>query len=433
MSKLVVLSALIATFATSSRVDFDPPVNPPPGCIIPPGIFCFRFTDIVQTGPSRFQFEVEFLNWTGQIAYGLHICRTQPPLPPRIGGQPKIAGASVDANGRPLGVGNDDWNFPPADGTGMPAKVGKTNFFQATDSNDDLALFEDPTTNGIPARDLFRAWATGGNAAVWALIPGCDTSGVIANVETVDNALDESPQGPFDNVLDGFVLDISDFDVGEMISLNWWLLDRNGDPIGMVNPTNPGNQFGYGVINIYRGINGPGVWQRVRGAVPGANVGTSSDLRDMVPKQVRGSQEDFEVELAAASTAPGPVGCFPPGAGVNMELMECWLLVGFRAANIPITPNATLLLEPLTSLTMTLSNFPAIPIPDNTDLVGLRVYLQGAAWNPWWREPLRLSNRVDAQIGVGTTSFGAGNGMQIWSDPGIPQIGGQLRVGFSLR
>lgn len=50
-------------------------------------------------------------------------------------------------------------------------------------------------------------------------------------------------------VLDGFVLDVLDFDVGEVLSLNWFLLDGVLAPIGTATTGNP---FGFGVFNLMR-------------------------------------------------------------------------------------------------------------------------------------------------------------------------------------
>lgn len=56
------------------------------------------------------------------------------------------------------------------------------------------------------------------------------------------------------NVLDGFVLRVDDFDVGETLSLNWFLTD-GVNPIGVAGR---GNQMGFGIFTLSRiPIGGP--------------------------------------------------------------------------------------------------------------------------------------------------------------------------------
>jgi hypothetical protein len=145
----------------------------------------------------------------------------------------------------------------------------------------------------MPPRNLI---GSGSSPAACALIPGCVAS-TIANFETVDNGI-----GP-DNVIDGLIIEIDDFDAGELISLNWFMTDSIGAPIGV---SGLGNQYGFGVVNIFRGSSGPAVWRRTvtAPAGPGQNSGTTASIRDMFVSASTTGPETFEVEFGAAMTAP---------------------------------------------------------------------------------------------------------------------------------
>jgi hypothetical protein len=297
-----------ATFALSSPVKADPPVDPPPGVEFPP-VFCFRVTDIlcVAGDADRFQFEFEVLNWTNQNAYGMDLALTKRHLNfgPTIDAAPFIAGASVDPLGRPIGPTNDDANFAavadsPGFTNGVGAKVGQTNNWSVADQTASRVRWVDPlSTFPLLNRDLLNAPTT--QAAI-NLVPGAVLnlgSPLVPDFETVDNGA-AGVSGPgangVDNVLDGFVIDIDDFDLGESVSFNWLLTNEVGVPI-------LSNAMGFGTFNIFRGAGtGPALWQFQPGSGrSGANTGTTANPRDLFP--TRTCPEPFAVEFGPQMTA----------------------------------------------------------------------------------------------------------------------------------
>lgn len=271
----------------------DPPA---PSVAVP--VFCLRITDIALDGgdaeADRFIIEFEIVNWSATEAFEFYMARN---IGGTVGpGAPFIAAASIDGDGRPIGVGSDDDNFPPADGTGLPAKVGAANTWGAAFTAT-TATYTEPTSvggAGLAARDLLGAAS---DAAACALVPGCVLvpPPTVADFETVDNAI-----GP-DNVLDGFVIEIDDFDAGDMISLNWFLADSAGAFIGV---SGLGNDFGFGAINIFRvASSGPALFIRPSTAPEGAgsNVGTDSSTKNMFVSTTTGG-ESFEIEVGVAIT-----------------------------------------------------------------------------------------------------------------------------------
>ncbi len=167
---------------------------------------------------------------------------------------PFFAGSSVDGGGRPLGPGSDDANFPPFDGT-PGTKTGATNNWTVTPVtvNDPQRKQWDAGTP-VPGRDLLGVPGPSNiekTQQACDMIPGCQFNGgtpVLPNIETVDNGA-PSIDSQSDNVLDGFVIDIDDFDECEMIGFNWFLTDGSGNPIGT---SGQGNQFGFGTFNLFR-------------------------------------------------------------------------------------------------------------------------------------------------------------------------------------
>jgi hypothetical protein len=276
----------IATILPATSVLADPPVRipvpPPPPAPIPipgtflPSIFCFRITDIGDTAASNtFKFMFEVLNWANKEAHGLALMinkgsDTKPgERPPK--GRPlfKQAKTSVDEGGRPLGNENDDDNFPPRDQTNLAKfKIGQSNTWSVTRSTSTMVMFSNQGGSGfLPARDVLSAvsqekngvkGSLHGTTAACNLVPGCAVSGldtfgratlpVVSNMETVDNGAPTVDNQP-DNVLDGFVVEIKDFDEGELISFNWFLIDKDGNQIGS---SGFGNDMGFGTFNIRR-------------------------------------------------------------------------------------------------------------------------------------------------------------------------------------
>ena len=236
----------------------DPPTSPPPCNVLLGPLFCFRTTDISRdVGDSnKFQFEFTVVNWTGTDAAGLILTLNTGPNPGGgvPAGAPRFSGGSIDANGRPIGPladpptgnlpTNNDWNLigstPTqlcfAGGTPIPhpqATIGNTTyhglldptFAQATQGDCVTAL-----TSMIPC----GASTGGGLPLVFSMTPECIDDGT--------------------NVLDGFVVEIEDWDAGEQLSLNWWLIDADGNNLGIVGNSGAvlGNEFAFGTVNLAR-------------------------------------------------------------------------------------------------------------------------------------------------------------------------------------
>jgi len=311
----------------------DPP--PPMGSYPIPMVFCFRVTDIREVAGDpegdRFEIEFEILNWSNRDVDLLEMSLNTATTAGYVQRQqaPFIVGASVDINGRPLGSGNDDANFPPTDGT-SGSKTGQDNNWLVDSQTSTSILWSAPPgspygRDGLPPNDILGV-GSATNACI--LVPGCNMvagSPVVADDETVDNSLDQICPAipcPEDNVLDGFVIDVDDFDPGEIVSFNWFTL-WDGSPVagvGLIGSPAGGNPFGFGVFNITRGSSGLPLWQRVTGAAagPGSNSGMGQASRDMFVSSTS-SGEDFSVELGAAVLGPfvnpsdGPFGVTPNG------------------------------------------------------------------------------------------------------------------------
>ncbi|MDJ1182586.1 hypothetical protein PMH09_05205 [Roseofilum sp. BLCC_M143] len=197
-------TAVVLIGVGANKALADPPPNPPL-----PDIFCFRITDIdAVTDPEgdKFQIEFEVLNWT-------HLPATDVDIALDIATDVSFDAAFIDANGRPLGPGDS----PP------PGNLNTVNDWSVTTQTDTYVRWDAGTP--IPKIDLL-----GGELAPF-ITPG--------NPETIDD-------GP--NVLDGFVLQVDDWDPGEILSFNWFLTN-NGTPIGTAGGGNP---YGFGVVNIAR-------------------------------------------------------------------------------------------------------------------------------------------------------------------------------------
>ncbi|GGA34401.1 hypothetical protein CYANOKiyG1_51660 [Okeania sp. KiyG1] len=246
-----VLVAIASTCGVGVKVALaDPPVTPPPETLLPP-VFCFRFTDIkaVEDDPEgdKFQIAFEVLNWSDQAAAGVRVALTEGTF--GIDEAPIFAGAGIDGNGRPLGPDAD-----PLPGNQVFNNTG--GVVESTDTaiqwNASQRSFNTSTNTfinrPIPNRDLLGVGPRNTPAAC-ALVPGCQVVGhpnpffgtpQVADWETVDNG---------NNVLDGFVITVDDFDEQEVISFNWNLLGVDGNPIGM---PGDGNEYGFGTVNIAR-------------------------------------------------------------------------------------------------------------------------------------------------------------------------------------
>lgn len=266
------LTVVAAAFGASTVLADPPPIQEIPE------VFCFRITDIERVGgdDDAFNFEFEVLNWTDTPAGGLYLAATvgQSPV---AGNLPTVTGASIDVDGRggPTGgsdIGSGVFDDPShQSGRGRGDVTGLLNDWTMSSFSSSAITFDVGVGTALPNRDLIGAFQSGrdGPEIACSLIPGatfnlqsgvCDTSALDS---TGDTAIDGGPGVVVNpvtpdgsgNVLDGFVLTVDDFDVGEVFSVNWFLLDGGGQPIGQVAG---GNAYGFGTLSLARTDPGAG-------------------------------------------------------------------------------------------------------------------------------------------------------------------------------
>lgn len=264
--RLVIGSLVTALSASAAMADPVP---------ILPEVFCFRITDIERisgldgTDGNDFVFEFEVLNWSDTPAAGVVIASTIGTS--GLGGfgstSPTISGIGIDADGRGgalggtdidaagLGLTSGSGTFDATaihSGRGRGDVPGNLNDWSATAFTATSATWGIGGGTIIPNRDLVAA---GPLAAL--LVPGVPP--VLDSLG--DSAVDGGP-GPYTagtgsgpppagtgNVLDGFTLTLTDWDVNETFSFNWNLLNGAGDLIGT---TTRGNPYGFGAVNLLR-------------------------------------------------------------------------------------------------------------------------------------------------------------------------------------
>ena len=227
-------------------------------------LFCFRVTDIKRdvTDPNRWQFEFEVVNWTGLNVDGLVLSLNTGGVGTSIGSQPKISGASTDNNGRPIGVGaslpsgnlapNNNWTAvsTPTKATFTAPVLMPLLRRSATISSVTYDGIRDPDFALLSPSESFKI-----RDALLAMIPGSVNNGGagvagnpylvgIPNSETIDDAT---------HALDGFVVEIDDYEPGEEMSFNWFFT-AGGIPVGNLSHAAPGgvtgDSMGFGTLNF---------------------------------------------------------------------------------------------------------------------------------------------------------------------------------------
>jgi hypothetical protein len=235
--------------AAGSNVSADPPPDPPPCDVkIVDGVFCGRITQIVSAeNPNSYLVEGEFINWTPDPVHGVILILNRSSMD---SSPPIFGNALIDGDGRPItGVAS-----PPSGNT-----VTTNDWTGATVASPRRIDFSKGTGTPIPApRSLgFRGLRDPDfrNAsqmtcvnALLEMIPGSSVSGnciTIANKETIDD-------GP--NMKDGFVIRIDNYMPGDEVSITWFFLDVNGQPLGFADMAGniQGRQYGFGAFNLAR-------------------------------------------------------------------------------------------------------------------------------------------------------------------------------------
>ena len=293
--------------------------------------FSIRVTDIERipgdAEGDAFRVEFELLNWTSYytdvLTIGTNIGTTA-----LDGSAPRIVGASIDPDGRGGSSGGNDigpGSFDPVaihNGRGRGDLESLENNWHVKSLSSTFVQWDDFDGNHftgttIPYRDIMRPF----NGA--SLVPGFGVDAL------GDSAIDGGPR-PYlpatpgggrpnpdgsGNVLDGFVVDIDDWDVDETFSVNWFLAGYRGQSGGIcdlmicVSPAGTaarGNAFGFGVMNLVRvdpSIGSPA--GTLAGAVFVGNTGfdqSNFSFYDTVYEIP--NPAEFAAEFGAAITAP---------------------------------------------------------------------------------------------------------------------------------
>ncbi|MEM7165524.1 MAG: hypothetical protein AAF581_08670 [Planctomycetota bacterium] len=261
--------AVVLAMLAMPAVHADPPTCPPPCNVDLDPLFCIRVTDIQRSlvDQDRWFLQLEFINWTGAHAAGISIslnAGTALPGATLPAGTPRFAGAMIDSNGRPFGPashrprGNQPrpnlWQVELQSSTRIdfaaPQLPTVPMLAQETLLQSVAAQVGNRTFNGVLDTDFINATTADCATALTLLIPGSfanfQTTPVrieIPDIETVDD-------GP--NALDGFVLIIDDFEPGETLSFNWFMIDELGSIMGMIANNGPvlGDEYAFGTFNV---------------------------------------------------------------------------------------------------------------------------------------------------------------------------------------
>ena len=216
--------------------------------------------DIKEINSNTFDIDFEILNWSDSPIHKVEFVMTNPNM-----GNIVFSGSSIEPNGRPfdfIDIDNDTI-FPPADTDDLedtnndgivdsgedknandrfdndeaPGNLNTVNDWTPVAPSSTVAVFTAGTP--IPNIDLLSATST---AQANALLPNwpvpIDANGVLDNFEDIDNGI---------NVLDGFVVRVTDVDDLETFNMNWYLYDVNDDLIGT---PQGGNAMGFGAITL---------------------------------------------------------------------------------------------------------------------------------------------------------------------------------------
>ena len=335
LSKIVSagFSSIVIAGMASNLALADPLIRPTPDF---PLVFCFRFTDIERVAGDvegdAFILEFEVLNWTGTDAFGLSLGATVGTS--SIAGDgvdPVIVQNGIDANGRGGPLGGSDIPSEPDptinaldpnnlfDPVAIHSGRGRGdlgpefhNDWVGLGNTGTTALWDGRAGTAIPNRDLLGTFAAGGDAR--ALVPGGEFTQDALGDTAIDGGPgpyspnDGPPFGPFGgppvpdgsgNVLDGFTLTIDDFDEGEILSFNWFLLDENLQNIGV---SGQGNDFGFGTVNLQRSPLGVSSGPALFGGNTGLNQSSSLFFDNVFLTSDPGGEDFINSALSGSDT-----------------------------------------------------------------------------------------------------------------------------------
>lgn len=238
VAAIVPLGSIGATSASAA-----PSVAVPAG--FPSSLFSLRVTDIERVPGDlegdAFRIELEVLNWSTYYAAALTMAANVGTSAVE-GSAPRIAGASIDPDGRGGSAGGADIGpgvfdaVPIHSGYGRGDQPGRINDWTVERTTSTFVQWDmyptgvvggGPTGDGLRLDEQSVFYAFGGSPINYVPGFGVDALG--------DTAIDGGP-GPYSpaspgggpptspqqNIRDGFVLDVDDWDEGEVFSVNWF-------------------------------------------------------------------------------------------------------------------------------------------------------------------------------------------------------------------
>ena len=212
---------------------------------------------------DRYRAELQFINWSEKDAHGILLVLNEGTTG-LSGMAPFVSNAQVDADGRPMAptAACPSGACPPTGtasttnlwvvnqqsntrvryssnvmGVPVDAPIGHPTVDHLGTTYDGLL---DPDLSLDPAicRSVIPQMIPGS-----VLVAGMPNCVIVPDPETLDDG---------SHSRDGFVIEIDDWDNGEQVSFNWWLLASDGSLIGELDAMGQlvGDAFGFGTLNL---------------------------------------------------------------------------------------------------------------------------------------------------------------------------------------
>jgi hypothetical protein len=307
-----------------------PTVQLPPE--FPATPFSMRITDMERVPGdaegNAFRIEFEVLNWSQHTADGLMMAANNGSTI-TVGSTPHLAAASIDPDGRGGPAGGAHIGPGTFDATPIHSGFGRGDIPNMLNDWGVGALSQsfvqwdsfDLTRPNQPfaGRPLYQSSLLDSSLPVSFRVNrvpgyGVDSLGDSAFDGGPDPYTPATPGGgePFaqDNAFDGFVINVDDWDEGEVFSLNWFMATlttvSGGMPYGLYSAAQFGDQFAYGIMSLARlqpTVGSPA------GSLPGpvfvGNVGfdqSNNSFYDAVYEIP--NPAEFSAEFGAGLTAP---------------------------------------------------------------------------------------------------------------------------------
>lgn len=121
---------------------------------------------------------------------------------------------------------------------------------------------------------------------------------------------------------------------------------------------------------------------------------------------------------------------------VTIVVAECYLLLGFTEAAVPLGPEADDVLRvlPVVMFPVTMTEIPALHIPNDLSLLNLSVAAQVGMLNAsvFPLNPLQFSNGMRVIVGSGIQAYGPATGIALTGDP-MPALGADFHFSFVIQ